>query len=287
MEKFDVVIGTPPYKTKAIVKYTEKMYDLSNEWTILLHQSRWIIHNEKWVKVYAKYQKLKKKLGNNIEYLKFFNGSPYFNTQIPTPLVIDIINKNKKNPKIIVDDLINKKFNLEYDSIYQINRWNDAKVYPNLEKKFINLIEEYGSYFEHADFSWDKKEKYGKYWITFAEFKGIIDTNHVDNLYKPNFFSMLAKNDAITSKEDRTINIGISFVFNDKEKAQNFFDFSKTKWARFGLSIIKDIQSTSGSLRYVPWLDWEEPWPFDKFSKLIKATPEEIKFVNSKIPDYY
>ena len=287
MKKFDVIIGTPPYKTKAIVKYTEKMYDLSKDWVILLHQSRWITNNEKWAKVYAKYQNLKKKLGNDIEYLKFFNGSPDFSTQIPTPLVIDVINKNKKNSKIIVDDLINNKFNLEYDSIYQINRWNDTKVYPNLEKKFTKLIEEHGSYFDHADFSWDKKEKSGKYWITFAEFKGILDVKQHDNMYKPNFFSMLSKKDTITSKDDKIINIGISFVFNDKEKAQNFFDFSKTKWARFSLSIMKDIQSTSGALHYVPWLDWSQPWSFDKFSKLINATQEEIEFIEKNIPDYY
>jgi len=64
--------------------------------------------------------------------------------------------------------------------------------------------------------------------------------------------------------------------------------FLKTRWAAFCLSILKiSSQASSGVFEPIPWLDWSEPWPEERFEKLIKATPEEIEFIHKNIPDYY
>ena len=215
MRKFDVVVGTPPYTRKNVIKYTNKFYDISKEWVVIFHQSMWLTNKRN----VEKYNKFKDKIGNSIQYLKFLNGSPIFNATISSPLVIDVMNKNKTHPEIIVDDIINNS-HLEYDNIYEINSWNDVEIYPELEKKIKKLVSEYGSYSDHADYTWEYKNKaeknLGKYYVTFREFKGTIDYKNIDNIYSKSFYSLLDKNEEVTTIENRKSKVRIYFAFNSR-----------------------------------------------------------------------
>jgi len=296
MKKFDVVIGTPPYTTKDILKYLKKSYDLSDEWLIWLHQSLWMYDENP--RKDPKFTYMKKLLNGKIEYIKFFNGTPVFKAGIATPLALTVINKNENDPTIEVDDIINNK-HITYKNIYEINKWSDLEIFPPLKKKFEILSNKLGNLYEHANYVFGR-HKYGvnsiygkeeephnfknKYYVNCSIWGGQISWKDINTQKKPGFYTILPKSEKVENHRKK----GIFFVFDKENEAQNFLDFLKTKWFSFGLAINKNLQDNGGfNIKLIPWLDWNQEWPFDKFSNLIKATPKEIEFVENHIPDYY
>jgi len=282
MKKFDVVLGSPPFTTRNITKFIDKAYELSDEWVMWVHQST-ILTNDR---ENPKYEKVKRKIGNSIKYLKFFAGSSVYKATIVTPMVINIMNKHKNSEEIEVEDIINNEY-ITYENHHQINKWNNLEVFPELELKYEKLVLKYGSYFDHVNALWAPIKSTGKYHVNFIHFGGHAYKKSTDKQYKSDFYVLTTKNPEVTTEKLPEGSQKIYFAFNNRNEAQNFLDFSKTKWARFGLSMMKNIQGTYGEVKLIPWLNWKENWPEEKFEKLIKATPEEIEFVNSKIPDYY
>jgi len=290
MKKFDVVIGTPPYTTRDILKYLKKSYDLSDEWLIWLHQSLWMYDENP--RKDDQFSDMKKMLNGKIEYIKIFNGTPVFNAGIATPLALTAINKNGNDPTIEVDDLINNK-HITYKSIYDINKWSDLETSQQLKKKFKIVSDKFGNLTEHAKYVFGR-HKYGnnpeehnlknRYYVNCSIWGGQISWKDINTQRQPGFYTILPKSEKVEKYHKK----GMFFAFDKENEAQNFLDFLKTKWFSFGLAINKNLQDNGGfNIKLVPWLNWKESWPPEKFEKLIKATPEEIEFVNSKIPDYY
>ena len=112
---------------------------------------------------------------------------------------------------------------------------------------------------------------------------GQIDYKRTTNLYNKGMFVFIAKYSKVTKTPKGTF----WWSFKKENEAQNFYEFCRGKWARFGLSISKIYQINYGDVWAIPWLDWKQEWTDEKFEELIKATPEEIAFVNEKIPKYY
>lgn len=286
--KFDVVVGTPPPKAKKNFIFLNLAYQLSNRWIAWFHPSFLFIGDE-----YIRYQPfdlekdkkrgdksdaLKKMFDGKIISMKFLNAAPIFQTTTSTPHIIDIIDKEKNDPKIEVIDTLNNNKKQTFDSIYQINKFRDQEIFPGLRDKYTKICEEIG---DNLNQHINKKE--GDYYVSFQNFGGSIDFSNTKNLYAPNFFTIVAKKEEV-QKEPRGDNF---FSFKTEKEAQNFLDFVKSKWARFGLAIRKVIQYNKGTLGYIPWLDWAESWPEDKFKELINATPEEESFVDKNIPKFY
>ena len=279
--KIDVVVGNPQYKYGLHLKFLKIAYNISKKWIVWISPSAWIL-DEKGIDKSAK--NMRDLVGNNIKDIELFNGNKIFNVGLFLPFSIITIIKDGHKEKIKV---INKIYNNEeeYDSIEDINKWNDLKTYPNLKNKILNLSKK-DNILDH------KNEERGEYFINFPIIRGnIIKNKEVPEMVQHDFYSFFPK-DIKIEKEFKRRKWGESrdfyFTFKNNQEAENFLSFLKTRWAMFSLSIYKiNSNLNRGELSSVPWLDWSEPWTEERFEKMINATPEEIEFVHKNIPNYY
>ncbi len=272
MPKFDVVVGNPPYQGRLHLDFLELAYKLRKKFIVWVHPSAWLIDKKDKIK---RYGEIKKLLEKSVKEITIFNGNPIFNVVLKTPFIIEMIDKDKKDSKIEVDDRINNK-KLVYNSIYEINKWGDNTIYPDLEKKIFNLLKD--------NLENHRNKGRGEFYVNLSPIRGVSEKKRTDKIFGKNYYTFLDRNEKIEKEKTRPI----WFPFNDKNQAENFFDFLKTDWARFCLALRKNnIHLHRGELKYVPWLDWTKKWTDERFEKLINATPEEIEFVHKHIPPYY
>lgn len=274
MPKFDVVVGNPPYKKTLHLDFLKLAYEISNRWIVWVHPISWIYNRKGAVK---KYSEMKELIGNQIVDLKIFNGNPVFNISLISPLSITFIDKNLNNGgKIQVYDDIEGR-NITYENINDFNKWNNQDIYLNLENKILNLAKK-KNLFDY------RNKGNGPIFVNFARIRGHKEEKDPHKMDKDDFYTLFPKNYI----PERKITQDAYFSFKDINRAKNFLDFLKTRWAMFALSIYKNgAQSSGGELKAIPWLDWSDPWTEDRFEKLINATPEEKEFVYKNIPDYY
>ena len=285
MPTFDVVIGNPPYKSGLHLSFLKIGYNISKKYVIWLSPSGWLLDEKGMDK---KVIKIKNIIKDNIEYVKLFNGNYMFNVGLFMPFSIIKLNKDIKNQKIkVVNNLYD---NVEYyDSIFEINKWNDKSIYPILKKRILSLSNK-DSLLNH------KNKKIGKYYVNLSLIRGHVLINNEQRMFQDDFYSFFPKdiniqeNINVREKYKSKNNEGISlyFSFKTKNEASNFINFLKTRWAMFSLSIFKNNSNLDrGELGSVPWLDWTKEWTEQEFEKLINATEEEKQFIYNNIPKYY
>jgi hypothetical protein len=280
MPKFDVVVGNPPYKGGLHLKFLELAYSISNEMIIWISPSAWILDEKK---IDKKAKIIRDLVGNNIENIEFFNGNEIFNVGLFLPFSIITIDKNKKSTGI---DVSNKIYNnsFRYDSIEEINKWNNLEVYPDLKYKVLKLS-------NNDNLLTHKNEENGPYYISLPLIRGHIIRKPGNEMVMDDFYSFFP-GDIEIKKSFKRRKWGESrdfyFSFKTEKEAKNFMDFLKTRWGMFSLSINKmNGNLNRGELASVPWLDWSRSWTEKDFEELIDATPEEKEFVYKNIPDYY
>jgi len=277
IKKFDVVVGDPPFSSRPILKFLKSAFNLSNRYILWTHQTGWLFGRTKPGDTpNERYEEIKKLLNGNTEYLKLFNANPFIlGITVITPMAINFIDKEKKDDDIFVEDILNNK-KITYNNIYQANKWSDTEIYPSLEKKMLDLS-------SNDNLNNHVKKREGNFFVNGKDLGGQVRYNKLTQFYGPAHFIFIAKKEKVSNSASGKL----WWSFKTKEEAENFLDFCKTKWARFGLSIPKIYQINYGDTWAIPWLDWKQKWTDEKFEKLIKATPEEIAFVNEKIPKYY
>lgn len=275
--KFDVVIGDPPFLSRPILDFFKSAFNMSKKYIVWTHQTGWLFDRLKpGDEPRGKYMELKKLINGKTESIKLFNANPFIPGRfVITPMAINFIDKDKKDEKIQVEDIINNE-KVIYPNAFGMNKWSNLKIYPVLEKKFLDL-----SLKDNLNNHNGKEE--GKYYVNGMQLGGQIETKTPKKIYGKGMFVFMNKKAEVTNSP-----LGkLWWSFETSEEAQNFLDFCKTKWARFGLSIPKIYQINYGDTWAIPWLDWKQKWTDKKFEEFIKATPEEIAFVNEKIPNYY
>jgi len=277
MPKFDVVVGNSPYQVGVHLNFLELSYRISDKWVIFVHPAAWLI-DERGTN--EKFNHLKKLLDGEITELTFFNGNPVFNVGLFVPLTITVIEKNSRKDIKIIDRI--RGNNLQIDSLYKINKWNDYKIYPNLSNKIKSLAES-DNFSKHIS----KEDK--KYYVNLTFLRGHKNDKETGPMVLDDFYSLFPKDIKISkTAPPRDKRWRIYFSFDTNEEAQNFIDFMKTRWGMFAFSIFKMDQTISGNFTgAIPWLDWSRSWTEKDFEDLIDATPEEKEFVYKNIPDYY
>jgi len=281
MPKCDVVIGNPPFLSGLHLRFLEMAYNSSKKYVLWISPSAWILDEKGKDKKSLFTRGLIRK---DLKSMILFNGNNIFNVGLFLPFSIITIIKDDAPQKIKVH---NKIFNNEeeYDTIEEINKWNDLKIYPILKDKILTLCN-MDNLLNH------KNQEDGKYYINFPLIRGhILRDGKTQKMIQDDFYSFFPS-DIKPEKEFKRRKWGKTrdfyFTFKTLKEAHNFLSFLKTRWAMFALSIFKiNSNLNRGEVGSVPWLDWSEPWTETRFEKLIKATPEEMEFVYKNIPKYY
>jgi len=281
--KFDVVCSNPPYKNGLHLRFLNLSYLISKQYILWLSPSSWILDEKKTNKSFKKTRDL---INKDLKSVILFNGNNIFNVGLFFPFSIIEIDKKGRADKIKVENRIYN--NMEYyDSIDDINKWNDLKIYPDLKNKILSISK--GKNLQNY-----LNKKRGNHIINLTVLRGNVDRSENSNMmFKNDFYSFFPKDIKIGSSiNDRADQICIDkeffFSFQTLLEANNFLEFLKTRWAMFALSLYKNNQQLKrGELASVPWLDWSRSWTEKDFEELIGATPEEKEFVYKNIPDYY
>jgi hypothetical protein len=271
VDKFDIVVGNPPFNQMIDMKFIRLSYEIANV-TCIVHPSTWLLDEKGKQKAFTSTKELIKDHLDNIE---LFNSNGIFNIALFVPCVITYIDKNKKTKGIRCLDKINN-IELIYDDINQINKYSDIDIYLKLKEK----IKIRSSKSNLLNF---KNKNTGNYFVNIAQIRGNVNFKG-DKMIQDDFYTLITK-DTKTSLEN---NKHMFFSFQTESESNNFITYLKSNFARFCLSIYKNnSQLDRGELEIIPWLDFTQEWTDEKLYREFDLTENEIKFIEKHIPKYY
>ena len=269
VEKFDLILGNPPYNQMIDLDFVSKSYDIS-DYILFVHPSTWLLDEKNKQK---KFIDIKNKIGKDLEKIIFFNGNGIFGINLFVPCVITTINKNKKTNQIYCVDKISDT-NSEFENIIDINKYS-SMFYVSIKNKILPISKK--------DNIWNHKYENGNFFINIAQHRG----NHTKDdkkMYNDDIFTILMKDDSISTEKFKHLYFG----FDTEIEAKNCFNYLKSKITRFFLSIYKNnSQLCRGELEIIPWMDFTKEWTDEKLKEHFKLTNDEIDFIEKVIPKYY
>jgi site-specific DNA-methyltransferase (adenine-specific) len=288
VEKFDIVLGNPPYLNGTHHKFIVKGFELLNEngISLIVHPSTLLFSRKE-----VKKNKIEKKLLEIIyEYestITFIDGYKYFdNADFFVPLSITI------NKKIINDDIV-----VNYNHLI-INRSEIVKdlsgvflhsspIVKKIKDKVFNKIE---TSLEENLF---RNGKNSPFYLTIntlaggAPKNGKISKDFYCMIYKKdenNIEQYISQRGIPTSEKVHTNQIGL----NTHQECVNTANTLMTKFMRFSLSLNKlSGYLTRGELKSVPFIDPSIEWTDDMLFRHFELTQEEINFINEFIGNWY
>ena len=291
IEKFDIVIGNPPYNQMIDMLFVQKSYNISDI-TLFVHPSTWLLDEKGKQK---KFNYTKNLIANHLESIELFNGNKLFGIQLFIPCTITYLNKNKLNNHIKCIDRINEVEILYYD-INQINKFSDIEIYPKLKEKIVKLTKDNIDNHKIFNISTNRNNTTGKiskyshlntqneYYINIAQIRGHVDLNSNKKMVLDDFYTIVTKD----NKVERSISNHMFFKFSEKETSENFLKYIKTNFVRFCLAMYKNnSQLECGEMSLIPWLDFTQEWSDEKLYEHFDISEEEIKFIEKHIPNYY
>ena len=111
-----------------------------------------------------------------------------------------------------------------------------------------------------------------------------------DGTKSNDFYTFLGKKSIFINPqkfEDVKDKLKIFYVFDTKEEAQHFIDYTKTDFARSIMYMNKLSKESIIFDQYVPWQDFTQYWDDEKLFKKYNITIEEQKAIKEVLPDYY
>ena len=290
----DFIIINPPYKGKELLHlklFLESFKRLNNNGLLIcLHPSTQIL-NDGDGDITKEFRKILKEYETTITLV---DGNKLFNAGFFTPLSVTRVRKTKN----ISIKLINKYFDDSNNEVIDIKDIEDIYVHPSksvisIRDKIVGrmnarVIKSITEYLYRTGYT------KGSHYIKFVTVSGHPP---VDNKINPDFYQMLYKanqhdiNDVLTTTpKGRKKNGGIynELGFSSIEEATNGFDYLKTKFVRFCLSLKKTGQNLNlCDMEYIPYMNFDETWDDEKLFDYFDFTTEERHFVDSFIGDWY
>ena len=292
VEKFDIIIGNPPYNQMIDMEFLCKSHEISDI-VLYVHPSTWLL-DEKGKQ--RKFKNTKEKVGKDLVSFELFNGNKLFGIALFVPCVITYFNKNEKHDSIKCIDSINDK-KIEYKDIYQINKFSDIDTYLSLKQKIFSIsngnnIDMYKIFniSTKRNNKSGKVEKYahlntiGEYYINIAQIRGNVNLRSNKSMIQDDFYTIVSRD----NKVERSIDNHMFFKFSCESEANNFLNYLKTDFVRFCLSIYKNnSQLECGEMEMIPYLDFKKEWNDENLNILFNLTESEKNFINLNIEKYY
>jgi hypothetical protein len=224
--------------------------------------------------------------------IKFINGNDIFdNADLMVPLSVTKV-KKVKDSRIFVtyshfDSSIKTKN--EYhniDSVFLHGNDLVLSIKNKIEKKNIKSISNFLFRNGHSD----------NFYIKINRISGHAPKKG-DKVVNPDFYQLLYKKDEFDfNRILTTVPIGKKgnggalneLAFSNKNELKNGFEYLKTKFTRFCLSLRKTGSDLNNiDLEFVPYMDFSQEWTDEKLFDYFELTQEERDFINIYIPNWY
>jgi len=267
--KFDVVVGNPPYRKNIHLKFVAKAMDISNQYTVMIHPSNWVL-SRKETKMYTIFNS---KIGNKLEKIVLFNGNAYFpSVTIKAPCGITYINSKKiKKEVLVINKFLDGEFTFSDKS--EINHLHESSF-----SSIQNKIMAHGGFIKgHV------QKETGNYYVNLEKIVGHSNRNRQGSMHASNFYKFFCEHNKFEITAEP--NLGKQFVgFQTEKEARNFNSYLHLKFPRFCLAVVKFNNNLHrGELNYVPWLDWNIEWTDEMLYKHFNLTDEEVQKIESII----
>jgi len=285
--KKDFIIINPPYKGGLHIEIFNKSFDeeLADGGDIICIQPATPYINRKPTKDDAKTARSKEIISEYESTLTLVDGNKLFNAGFFVPLSITHVKKVKnKNINVIYShiDENNKEIRI-YDKLDDIFIHGDDIVLGIRDKIFSKMnksLEDYNARINPSD-------NHNLY-IKITSVLGNIPKNGKVN---PDFFCLIYKSDEnnLDGLITKNFKPGYNYIgCLDKNEATNMFEYLKTKFARFAVSLYKINQCVHrGELMAVPYMNFSEEWTDEKLFDYFELNQEERNFINTYIQNWY
>jgi site-specific DNA-methyltransferase (adenine-specific) len=292
VDKFDIIVGNPPYNGGIDLKFLTKSYQISNQ-LLYVHPSTWVIDEKSSMK---RFTLIKELINGHFKYIKLFNGNGIFGISLFVPCVITYIDKQTLTNTIELEDEINDIYTKILD-INDINKYNTDE-YISIKDKIITISHNcnvWGNMRFNTNkprnskkISISKRDSYVSnnpdYVINLGRIRGHVNIGQGTNMLKNDFYTIIEKGLIV----EKDVNKHMFLNFPTELEANNCLKYFKTKIFMFCLSIFKNKSDIDcGELTLVPWLDFSQEWTDEKLIKEFNLTEEEVAFIEKVIPTYY
>jgi hypothetical protein len=259
-DKWDVCIMNPPWNRKKHLQFIRMLPEIAKDIAVSVQPAGWILCERKD-------KKTVEALDGHIKEIEIFDSQKDFNIEIGCLTGIFVVDPNKKNKSITIDDKFNNK-KTECGSVWDLNIYSDYKMFPQIKEKIKNTATKNGSLFDHVDSG-------SGYFVNIAKIRG-----HGGNA---DLHTFIPKNQKIENKPRMQY-----FGFETENEAINFISYLKGYPARFALSILKSNKNMhQGELKYVPWMNFNNNYTENDIYKEWNLNEDEISFIEKILPKYY
>jgi len=283
VDKFDIVLGNPPYKNGTHHKFIVKGFNLLNEGgsVLILHPSTAFVNKKNVSKDNVEHN-LIEIVNTNKTTLIFLRASDYFNDIfLYVPLSITLILKSNCN-----EILLNNKF-IENHIIQTLNNVNE--IYIHGTPLIFSILNKINS--KHLPNVYDSlfPNKNGGVFIKLPRFSG---HKPIKDKLNPDFFTIIIKkyendfNGMIVNGMSNDLDILLPL--STDTNCINYINYLMTKFARFSLSINKINQNLAHKeYQSIPMVDENILWTDEMLFDYFELTEEERNYINTFIPNYY
>ena len=300
-KKFDICLMNPPYEKGLHLSFLKKVGEISNK-VISIQPCNWLFLKSKQKRT-KEVRELVNKYYSEIEVLDQ-SSKVFGDIEQKSQMSINYIDINKEDSIIKIDGLRNNHSTSEYTSIDDVRLFGKNKIWENLYQKLVidtkDKLESHAyvykdlpgiiAYFQKVGHVVDRDdvEKFnGKYVINHGSMSGNLNP---DGTKSNDFYTFLGKKSIFINPqkfEDVKDKLKIFYVFDTKEEAQHFIDYTKTDFARSIMYMNKLSKESIIFDQYVPWQDFTQYWDDEKLFKKYNITIEEQKAIKEVLPDYY
>jgi hypothetical protein len=266
------VVINPPYNDMMDMDFIKIAYQIAED-MLFVHPSTWLLDEKN---IQKKFTSAKDLIKDSLDSIELFNGNELFGIDLFVPLCFTRIKRNRGNKKIHCIDRFNN-IEVEYDNIWQINKFSNIDIYPELKEKIIKNAKN-DNILNH------KNIENGNYFVNLSPIRGNISRGFENSICSNDFYTLIPKNTCVTDKKEKKL----FFSFPSKIEAENFIEYLKSNFSRFCLAMYKNNQNTDRKeMSIIPWLDFTEKWTDDKLNNLFNLSEKQIEFINKFIPKYY
>lgn len=265
--KLDLIIGNPPYNSGLDLKILESVIDLSDN-VCFVHPVGWLLRKGEVGKNNTDFRK--KSFIQRLSKIEMIDGNSIFGINLFMPCAITFFKKEKSENIQIIDASCHFHYDIKIwneNDVFKIDKYGWYKNYLSIKEKISNTQK-----LKLED--WREKE-IPSISLGVASIRGNVASN--------DFYTIVQKD----YNKHRNHSYKFGWSFSSEEETKNCYDYLKTKFARFCLSIYKFDANIIFFLHYIPLFDFTKSWTDKECAAELGISDEELTWMQSVIPDYY